>query len=51
MESCKDVFKARRDKMLREKIDYSAFLTWFIDNYPESKNEMVKNSDYQYKFK
>lgn len=51
MENCKDVFKARRYKMLTEKIDYSAFLTWFIDNYPESKNEMVKNSDYQYKFK
>lgn len=51
MPNRRKIFQDRKDKMLLEKIDYSAFLTWFIDNYPESKNEMEKNSDYQYKFK
>lgn len=36
MENRKEVFEARRQKMLSEKIDYAEFLTWFIENYPES---------------
>jgi predicted glycosyltransferase len=29
-------FQARRQKMLSEKIDVTAFMVWFIENYPES---------------
>ena len=29
----------RRQKLLDEKIDYTAFLTWFIENYPSSAKE------------
>lgn len=29
----------RRQKLLDEKIDYTAFLTWFIENYPSSAQE------------
>lgn len=47
----KEVFQARRQKMLSEKIDYAQFLTWFIENYPESKRIMKENPDYQYRFK
>lgn len=32
-------------------IDYVAFLTWFIENYPESQKIMKENPDYQWRFK
>lgn len=36
VETWKALFQERRMKMLSEKIDCSKFLTWFIENYPES---------------
>jgi hypothetical protein len=50
MPNRKEVFQERRKKMLAEKIDYAAFLTWFIENYPNSLETMKRNPDYQYKF-
>lgn len=47
----KEIFSLRRHKMLSEKIDYAQFLTWFIENYPESAKIMRENPDYQYKFR
>lgn len=47
----KAVFQQRRQKMLSDKIDVTAFFTWFIENYPESSKIMKENPDYQYKFK
>lgn len=47
----KVVFQSRRLKMLSEKIDFAAFLTWFIENYPQSKKEFRDNPDIQYRFK
>ena len=47
----KAVFQSRRLKMLSEKIDFAAFLTWFIENYPQSKKEFRDNPDIQYRFK
>lgn len=38
-------------KMLEEKIDLTAFLVWFIENWPESFRIMKANPDYQYNFK
>ena len=46
-----EVFQERRQKMLSEKIDYAQFLTWFIENYPESKRIMKENPDFQFRFK
>ena len=46
-----DKWKKRRQKMLSEKIDVTAFMVWFIENYPESANIMANNPDYQWKFK
>jgi hypothetical protein len=37
--------------MLKEKIDVTAFLVWFIENYPESVRIMREDPDYQEKFK
>ncbi len=47
----KETFQKRRQKMLNDKIDVSAFYTWFIENYPESAQIMKENPDYQYNFK
>ena len=46
----KQNWKNKRNAMLREKIDVSAFLTWIADNWPESKEIIMKNPDYQYRF-
>jgi hypothetical protein len=47
----KEIFQKRREKLLSEKIDYAAFLTWFIESYPESKKIMKSNADYQFRFR
>lgn len=43
-------WKNKREKLLQSKIDVTAFLTWFIENYPESITIMKENPDYQYRF-
>ena len=35
-EERKAVYQERREKMLSEKIDCAKFLTWFIENHPQS---------------
>ena len=47
----REIWQQRRQKMLSEKIDYAQFLTWFIEDYPESQKIMRENPDYQYRFK
>ena len=37
------LFHSRREQMLREKIDYAKYLTWFIENYPQSGKETKDN--------
>ena len=51
MPNLKQEWQIRRQKMLSEKIDYAQFLTWFIENYPESRKIMRENPDYQFRFK
>ena len=41
-EERKEIFQARREKMLAEKIDCAKFLTWFIENYPQSAEQTRK---------
>jgi hypothetical protein len=40
----KEICSTRRQKMLSEKIDYAKFLTWFIENYPASKEKAMNAS-------
>ncbi len=47
----KAYFRNKRDVMLSQKIDPTAFMVWFIENYPESKKIIIENPDYQYNFK
>lgn len=41
----------KREDMLKEMIDVSKFMVWFIENYPESDKIMKSNPDYQAQFK
>ncbi len=47
----KEVFRKRSSKLIADKIDVSAFLIWFMENYPKSFSIISMNPDYQYKFK
>ena len=40
-----------RASYLKNKIDVTAFMVWFIENYPESYKIMRENPEYQYKFR
>lgn len=44
-------FQNRQRKMLDEKIDVTAFMTWFIENYPQSRQIMSEDPNYQFNFK
>lgn len=44
-------YQKQRFAMLSDKIDVSAFLIWFIENYPSSFETMKNNPDYQYRFR
>lgn len=47
----KKEWQKRREKMLSDNIDVTAFIVWFIENYPESVHVMLKNPYYQNRFK
>lgn len=47
----RDEWHLRRDKMLEEKIDVTAFLDWFVEQWPESFRIMKENPGYQERFK
>lgn len=51
MPNLKEEWQTRRQKMLADKIDYAKFLTWFIENYPESVKTMRETPDCQLRFK
>lgn len=40
-------WKERKERMLADKIDYAKFLTWLIENYPESAKE-AKQADKEF---
>lgn len=47
----REEFQKRRHKMLADKIDVTAFLVWFIENYPKSVKIIKENPNYQLRFK
>lgn len=44
-------FKAQQQLLLADKIDVTAFFTWFIENYPQSLEIVKNNPEYQYRFR
>ena len=51
LDSTRTEWAEKRKRFLADKIDVTAFFTWFIENYPESQRIMKENPDYQYRFK
>ncbi|MCI0493488.1 DUF354 domain-containing protein, partial [candidate division KSB1 bacterium] len=51
IKNLKEEWQNRRQKMLADKIDVTAFLVWFIENYPDSACVMRQNPDFQYRFR
>jgi uncharacterized protein len=51
IENLKEKWKSRRQRMLIDKIDVTAFMVWFVENYPESSQIIKENPNYQYRFK
>jgi len=47
----KQEWQKKREKLLKDKIDFTAFLIWFIENFPKSQQIMKKNPKYENKFK
>jgi predicted glycosyltransferase len=47
----KDMWSKKKNNLLKDKIDVTAYLIWFIENYPESKKIMQETPDYQNNFK
>lgn len=43
-------FQYRRQLMLNDKIDVTAFITWFLENYPKSRKIMIQDPNYQFNF-
>ena len=46
----KEEWQLRRQKMLSDKIDVTAFLVWFVENWPESMKIMKEKPDYPNRF-
>jgi uncharacterized protein len=51
MSNLKEEWQQRRQRMLNDKIDVTAFWVWFVENYPKSVGVMKENSDYQFGFR
>jgi uncharacterized protein len=47
----KNEWQTKRRKMLEDKIDVTAFMVWFFENYPKSVQIMKENPDYQFNFR
>lgn len=51
MSDLKQQWAEKRDVMLKDKIDVTAFQLWFIENYPKSQRIMKEDALYQFNFK
>lgn len=50
-DNIKELYQARRKKLLNDTIDVSAFLIWLFENYPSSVKEYFSNPDIQDRFR
>jgi len=50
-EKVKKLWKRRRDEFLKDKIDITSFMVWFIEYYPDSLREFRENPKIQFKFR
>ncbi len=47
----KEEWEKRRKRLLKDKIDITEFMVWFIENYPRSFKKLKKNPEIQYIFR
>ncbi|MDO9256313.1 MAG: DUF354 domain-containing protein [Bacteroidales bacterium] len=47
----KEEWAIRRQKMLNDKIDVTAFLVWFVENWPESFKVMKEKGEWEERFR
>ncbi len=47
----KETWRERRERMLNDKIDLSAFMVWFIENLPDAPCVLKQNPNYFIKFR
>ncbi len=47
----KNKLKENLSHYLADKIDVTAFMIWFVENYPDSFRILKQDPDYQYKFR
>lgn len=47
----KEQWQEKRNKMLADKIDVTAFMVWFVENYPSSVQILKDNPEFQNNFK
>ena len=50
MSNLKKTFRERRDAMLKDQIDVTAFMDWVIEDYPDSISTLKSDSNYQLRF-
>ncbi len=41
----------KRKRLLKDKIDITSFMVWFLENYPESLEKFKQNTNLQYNFR
>lgn len=47
----KSVWLSKKDIMLKDKIDVTKFLVWFVENYPKSKKMIMENDNFEFNIK
>ncbi len=47
----KGEWQQRRQRMLSDKIDYTRFIVWFVENYPQSRQSLAENPNLQFEFR
>jgi len=50
MPEVKKKWAKRREYLLKEKMDVTAFMVWFIENYPQSFSKLSEHPELQYHF-
>jgi uncharacterized protein len=50
-DTTRQAWQEKKEIMLAEKIDVTAFMVWFLENYPDSAKIMRENPNYQERFK
>lgn len=51
IEDLKNQWRIKKDDLLKDKIDVTGFMTWFIENFPNSLKVINDNSQFQYQFR